>query len=303
MGKVPSAARVVLAQKLRAKWVTSGGLKLDQVAAKLKVKLQDQNVRGLSDTALSRYLSTEHTTLPEKAVLTALAEIFGASAEELDEWHELQRQARGDQRQRQLQRPAPTPEVPAAQARDSPAPVAMHAGDSPDNRERSRPRRRRGRWLVPVAGAGATVVAGLVLVLLLHAPGEETAAVATSASPPPAPDPGYGFAMRIDRMAFRILSREWTQTSAGDVELWWNNSCPEGTTTYWVALRPTGEAARFSCNSWQYRKWAGVPAGTYHLEFWKDQDGRSLHGSGAMRASVPIIVHPKPVPVPHPAAS
>jgi hypothetical protein len=165
------------------------------------------------------------------------------------------------------------------------------------------------KWVRNSTITVVTVVAVLSAVLVISAlstgddpsnpaPTTSTAAVATSASPPPAPDPRYGFATRIDRMAFRVLSREWTQTSAGDVELWWNNSCPDGTTMYWVALRPTGEAARFSCNSWQYRKWAMVPAGTYHLEFWKDDDGRSLHGSGAMRASVPIIVHPKPVPTP-----
>ncbi|MFE3448726.1 hypothetical protein ACFXJ8_07285 [Nonomuraea sp. NPDC059194] len=144
-------------------------------------------------------------------------------------------------------------------------------------------------------------MAGLAFAFL-HAPGEEAAAVATASAPPPAPDPRYGFATRIDRMAFRVISREWTQTSAGAIELWWNNSCPDGTTTYWVALRPAGAAARFNCNSWQYHKWASMPAGTYHLEFWKDHDGRSIRGSGTMQASVPVTVRSKPAPAQSPTA-
>lgn len=143
-------------------------------------------------------------------------------------------------------------------------------------------------------------MAGLGFVLL-RGPGEQ-AAVAMD-TPPPAPDPRYGFAARIDSMAFRVLSREWTQTSAGDVELWWNNSCPDGTTTYWGALRPAGATARFSCDSWQYYKWGSVPAGTHHLEFRKAHDGRSIHGSGAMRAGMPVVVHPEPAPTRSPTAN
>ncbi|WP_433369273.1 serine/threonine protein kinase [Streptosporangium sp. CA-115845] len=104
---------------------------------------------------------------------------------------------------------------------------------------------------------------------------------------------GYGFPVRIDRMAFRIFSRWWTQTSKGDVEFWSYKSCPRGTTAYWVAVRPSQEAVQFACDAWQYHKWADVPPGTYQIETWKVHDGQAIKGPGVVRSSVPIVVHPK----------
>ncbi|MFE3931737.1 hypothetical protein [Streptomyces sp. YIM B13508] len=101
----PGAARVVLAQKLRAAWQASEfPLPLDRLEAKLKERLHGQNVKGLGRSSIGRYMDPEHTTLPDKAVLTALAEIFGANDEELAAWHRLQTEAKAAQRQRRLQR-------------------------------------------------------------------------------------------------------------------------------------------------------------------------------------------------------
>ncbi|SEN23354.1 helix-turn-helix domain-containing protein [Nonomuraea pusilla] len=173
-------------------------------------------------------------------------------------------------------------------------------------REAAAPRWRRPRVLVPAAVAAAVAVAAPLLVHLLLADSppsaEGTRATATllaaPASSPPAVEPGHGFPVRIDRMAFRIFSSWWTQTAEGDVEFWSHQTCPPGTTAYWVALRPDREPARFACDSWQHHLWADVQPGTYHLEIWKEYDGQAIKGSGALRSSVPIVVHPKATPTP-----
>ena len=155
----------------------------------------------------------------------------------------------------------------------------------------------------------AAAVAVISIALALHftsSPGDEKTPRTVTASPasaPPEPPAGHGFTMRIERMAFRLFSRQWTMTAPGDIELWSNNHCPQGTAHYWVALRPNGEPVRFACNSWQYHKWTGVPAGTYHLETWKEYDGQAIHGSGVLRSSVPIVVHPKVTPTPAASAA
>lgn len=158
------------------------------------------------------------------------------------------------------------------------------------------------------AAGTAVVLAALAATLLLRASGvsilgwdgEPSPAepVASPAVSPPTPAPGFGFSRRIDWMAVRILSRQWTQTRKGDIELWWRNICPQGTTGYWVALRPQGETVQFACNSWQYYMWTGVEPGTHRLEFWKDRDGRVIHGSGTVRSTVPVVLHDEPTPTP-----
>ncbi|MET9340651.1 protein kinase [Nonomuraea sp. NPDC003804] len=123
-----------------------------------------------------------------------------------------------------------------------------------------------------------------------------TGPAALPASGAPQVVKGYGFPTRIDRMAFRIFSPWWTQTAKGDVEFWSYESCPQGTTVYWVAVRPSREAVQFACNAWQYHKWTDVAPGTYQLDIWKAHDGRAIKGSGVLRSSAPIVVHPKTTP-------
>ncbi|SDL29276.1 hypothetical protein SAMN05421874_1194 [Nonomuraea maritima] len=184
-------------------------------------------------------------------------------------------------------------------SRSSTDPQVIEPGSATETREAATPWWKRPHYLVPAA---AVLFVPLAVYLLLPASpslgDEQSPASASRASGPPVPEPGRGFPIRIDRMAFRIFSPWWTQTSAGDIEFWSLNVCPQGTTTYWVAVHPTREAVRFACNTWQYHKWADVPAGTYHLEIWKEHDGQSIKGSGAMRSSVPIVVHPKSTPTP-----
>lgn len=121
---------------------------------------------------------------------------------------------------------------------------------------------------------------------------------ASPVSAPPEMKPGYGFRTRIEFMAFRISSSWWTQTVDGAVEYWSRNTCPPGTVAYWVALLPSHETVQFTCDSWQYHKWTGILPGTYHLEIWKEYDGQAVRGSGVVRSSVPVMVHPKPSPTP-----
>ncbi|MER5555949.1 hypothetical protein ABT001_30495 [Streptomyces sp. NPDC002793] len=122
----PDAARVMLARKLRSAWEASESkLALDRLEAKLKERLHGQNVKGLGRSSIGRYMDPEHTTLPDKAVLTALAEIFRVSNEELAAWHRLQTEAKAAQRQRRLQRPAADHQGVSAlpqDAADSPPP-------------------------------------------------------------------------------------------------------------------------------------------------------------------------------------
>ncbi|MBX6167894.1 MAG: helix-turn-helix domain-containing protein [Thermobispora bispora] len=158
----------------------------------------------------------------------------------------------------------------------------------------------------PVTIAAVAVVSIGLALYFTFTPDDEEPPRTLTASPtsaPSEPPAGHGFTMRIERMAFRLFSREWTMTAPGDIELWSNNQCPQGTAHYWVALRPNGEPVQFACNSWQYHKWIGVPAGTYHLETWKDHDGNAIHGSGVLRSSVPIVVHPKVTPAQTASAS
>ncbi|MFI6457338.1 helix-turn-helix domain-containing protein [Streptosporangium amethystogenes] len=163
---------------------------------------------------------------------------------------------------------------------------------------------RRPRYLA----SAAVMVAALPFAYSLLAPsGEGTSPVAALMAVPVSGAPqvveGSGFPVRIDRMAFRIFSRWWTQTREGDIEFWSYKSCPSGTTAYWVAVRPSREAVQFACNAWQYHKWADVAPGTYQLETWKVHDGQAIKGSGVVRSSVPIVVHPKATPGPTPSAT
>ncbi|MET9340649.1 helix-turn-helix domain-containing protein [Nonomuraea sp. NPDC003804] len=163
---------------------------------------------------------------------------------------------------------------------------------------------RRPRYLAPAAA----VIAALLLGYSLFTPSESgtgpaAALLAVPVSGAPQVVKGYGFPTRIDRMAFRIFSPWWTQTAKGDVEFWSYESCPQGTTVYWVAVRPSREAVQFACNAWQYHKWTDVPPGTYQLETWKLHDGQAIKGSGVVKSSVPIVVHPKETPSPTPSTT
>ncbi|KIF06856.1 hypothetical protein PL81_05245, partial [Streptomyces sp. RSD-27] len=106
----PDAARVVLADRLRGAWEASESkLPLDRLAAKLKERLHGRNIKGLGRSSVARCMDRAHTTLPDEAVLRALAEIFGVDDRELALWHRLHAEARATQRQRRLRRPATAP--------------------------------------------------------------------------------------------------------------------------------------------------------------------------------------------------
>ncbi|MCC5576401.1 hypothetical protein IMZ11_12235 [Microtetraspora sp. AC03309] len=129
--------------------------------------------------------------------------------------------------------------------------------------------------------------------------GAAVSVIASPTSAPPDVVPEYGMHLVTKSMAVRLPSRSWTQNASGDIEIWENKTCPPGVAAYWIALRPKGETVRFACNSWQYHKWTGVPAGTHFLEAWKADDGLAITGESVVRSSVPIIEHPKsPAPSP-----
>ncbi|WP_037854881.1 helix-turn-helix transcriptional regulator [Streptomyces sp. NRRL S-340] len=164
-----------LVEGLRAAWARSG-LKQQSVEHRLRVLLRGQKVRGISDTALSRYLKPTETALPAAAVLSALADVFEVGAEESARWQELREQAHCARRRSRYQRtapdrpaaspcedpaePRPAPRTGQSEATASaPATAAARAesGSSPrqDGRRRPSPRAR-------TAALGAGVALGVV---------------------------------------------------------------------------------------------------------------------------------------------
>ncbi|MEV7089300.1 hypothetical protein AB0O07_25990 [Streptomyces sp. NPDC093085] len=157
-------ARTVLVARLHAAWARSG-LKQQSVETRLKAMLSGQNVRGLSDTALSRYLKPDGTALPAGAVLTALAQIFGVGEKELAHWHELRRRAKADQRRLRYQRRTPPP-GPAEESAAGGGDQAGEVSVTPDGAGESgrEARRERTEWRAKaVSGALAGLVAGGML--------------------------------------------------------------------------------------------------------------------------------------------
>ncbi|WP_433369268.1 hypothetical protein [Streptosporangium sp. CA-115845] len=226
-------------------------------------------------STLSRRLMPRE--LPPREFVDSYVRACGHEPEPwLERWQELSGQPAGEQ----LEEPAGAPPAVAA------------------------PWWRRPRYLAPAA-----MIVVLLLAFSLFSPfgggtgGPAAVLMAVPVSGAPQVVEGYGFPVRIDRMAFRIFSRWWTQTSKGDVEFWSYKSCPRGTTAYWVAVRPSQEAVQFACDAWQYHKWADVPPGTYQIETWKVHDGQAIKGPGVVRSSVPIVVHPKETPSPTPSAT
>ncbi|MFF4645973.1 hypothetical protein [Streptomyces sp. NPDC001389] len=208
----PDAARVVLAERLRGAWEGSESkLPLERLEAKLKERLHGRNIKGLGRSSVARYMDRGHTTLPDKAVLTALAEIFGADDRELALWHRLQTEARAAQRQRRLQRPAtgrgpntpdtsntpdtPDPEPAEARPVDGPSSPASGPGPDPGLAPATDPARAPGRSRIPTA----VKLASAVLVLALAAGGalgwayrhdrtpDGASVVSTAAAPGPGP--------------------------------------------------------------------------------------------------------------------
>ncbi|WP_326829459.1 helix-turn-helix domain-containing protein [Streptosporangium sp. NBC_01810] len=144
----------------------------------------------------------------------------------------------------------------------------------------------------------AVVIAGVwVTEKVLSTPtGPVPSLVIPTSSPAASPSPvtsGHGFPITIESMTMRIFSGDWTQTVSGNIEIWSNLTCPSGVTTYWMALRPIGTVAQFTCNSWQHHKWVNVPAGFYHFEIWKQRDGQTVMGTALVHTSTPITFHPK----------
>ncbi|MEV0386598.1 helix-turn-helix domain-containing protein [Nonomuraea sp. NPDC050643] len=140
-------------------------------------------------------------------------------------------------------------------------------------------------------GAAAAVVATLVVVS--RPLGPPPPAVSAPASSPAPPAGGAGFPWRIDRMASRLNSHVWSQEAAGSVEIWANLACPRSVTPYWIALRPEGEAVRFTCGSWQHHRWESARPGSHHFEVWKVDDGQALSGEGVLRSSTLIAEQTK----------
>ncbi|TMR94765.1 hypothetical protein [Nonomuraea basaltis] len=163
---------------------------------------------------------------------------------------------------------------------------------------------RRGRPLL-LAGSAVAVVAVVTIVLVPRLAGtaQPPAESAASASGvPPSVPAEYGFSWEVERMSVRLISRSWTQSAPGAIEVWANIACPREVASYWMAIRPDTKAVRFACNSWQYHKWTEVAAGTHHFEMWKAGNGLAIHGRGALRSSMTIRQQPKPVsPSPSPA--
>ncbi|AZQ72930.1 hypothetical protein EKH77_18475 [Streptomyces luteoverticillatus] len=173
----PEAARAELARRLHARW-SATGLPLDRVEDRLRKALHGQKVKGLSKSALQRYMSTDHTSVPDEALLAALARIFEASDDELEEWYALQKQALIAQRQRRYQRP-PTP----AAAPEAP-------GESPSSPERPSRRRRLPTTTALLSGGVVTATIAVVATALApserdssRSPAETAARVATSERP------------------------------------------------------------------------------------------------------------------------
>ncbi|MEU3778864.1 hypothetical protein AB0F11_37815 [Streptomyces sp. NPDC032472] len=183
----PDAARVVLAERLRTAWEASESkLPLDRLGAKLKERLRGQDIKGLGRSSVGRYMDRGHTTLPDKAVLTALAEIFGVGDEELALWHRLQSEARAAQRQRRLQRPA------VDRDRDAPDTGSAEAGPGDP------PTSATGPWWGRVPAVAKIGSAVLVLVLAAGAMGvafwrdearDKAAVVSAAAATGPGPGP------------------------------------------------------------------------------------------------------------------
>ncbi|MDT0452323.1 helix-turn-helix domain-containing protein [Streptomyces hesseae] len=176
----PEAARAELARRLHARW-SATELPLDRVAEKLRNALHGQKVKGVSKSALQRYMSATHAPVPDKAVLTALAQIFGVPGGELDEWYALQRQALIAQRQQRYGRPTTPTAVPAPRT----------AGEPGEPGESAPPDRLGRRWRrLPTAKAllaGGAVAAVLAVASAALAPWERTdppAETATGATRP-----------------------------------------------------------------------------------------------------------------------
>ncbi|MFI9561484.1 hypothetical protein [Nonomuraea endophytica] len=155
---------------------------------------------------------------------------------------------------------------------------------------------RRVSWRLPLAAALAVVIVAGGSGYLWLSSREPGPAIATPASVSPSVSPASGFPWKVTNMFKQVTSREWTQHTEGDLEIWANFSCPTGMVEYWIALRPGGASARFACNSWQVHTWTGLRPGRYNFELWKDNDGRAVSGIGVVRCSSPIVQHPKPSP-------
>ncbi|MFI7702707.1 helix-turn-helix domain-containing protein [Nonomuraea sp. NPDC049480] len=167
------------------------------------------------------------------------------------------------------------------------------AGPSDDHPE---PARRRSRAYAAAAAALAVLaVAATVAWLTIPRSPQAAPDVASPATGPPPLAAGRGFPWEIERMSVRILSRRFTLSGTGDVEIWANIACPPGTGSYWIALRPIGDPARYACGSWQHHTWPGVQPGTHHFELWKNADSRVVSGRGVLSATVDVVeVSPSP---------
>ncbi|SEH02370.1 hypothetical protein SAMN05444920_12628 [Nonomuraea solani] len=156
---------------------------------------------------------------------------------------------------------------------------------------------RRTSWRLPVAvGLALVVVVGGAGYLWLSG-GRSGPAIAARASASPPVSPDSGFSWQVKNMYKQVTSREWTQQTDGDLEVWAKLACPSGMTEYWIALRPGGTSARFECNAWQVHTWAGLSAGRYNFELWKENDGRAVSGVGVVRSTSPIVQHTKAPPL------
>ncbi|GLF95110.1 hypothetical protein [Streptomyces yaizuensis] len=108
-------------------------------------------------------MDPQHTTLPDEAVLTALADLFQPGADERARWLALLTEARAARRRRRLQRPAPEGSGAPPVERLSPMAVSQRAPARDRRRLRLRPRSwwwRTGLVAAVLAAAAGAVVHG-----------------------------------------------------------------------------------------------------------------------------------------------
>ncbi|MEU1783898.1 MULTISPECIES: hypothetical protein [Streptomyces] len=179
----PEAARAELARRLHARW-SATGLALDRVEDKLRKALHGQKVKGVSKSALQRYMAADQTSVPDKALLTALAQLFEVPDRELEEWYELQRQALISQRQRRYRRPVAPTAVPAPRATEEPGESVPPVPPVPPERLGRRWRRPPTPKALLAGGAVAAVIAVAAAALGPWERAEAPAETATRATRP-----------------------------------------------------------------------------------------------------------------------
>ncbi|MFI6503601.1 helix-turn-helix domain-containing protein [Nonomuraea typhae] len=152
------------------------------------------------------------------------------------------------------------------------------------------PSPRRPRWWIYVLAPAVLLAAGVVWLAAMDRTPQAVAA------PPPDPVAGQGFRWTIDHLTVRLLSRRWTMAEPGNVEIWANMACPQGVTSYVIALQPGGQPVRYDCGRWQRYTWTGVARGMHYFEVTKSDDGLVIKGEGLVSSTTKVVEVPRPTP-------